>query len=762
MKTYSFRLKKWFDFAPIKANVKSAILISVQWLAIFLLASVDEFGFAFSLALTCALSYARQNLIVLAPCFIIANCVFVLSWWTLLYCVVPMILLFCLYAIFFALRRNVALWAVALCALISSTPYAVCTCVFSGAYLLVAVNEIIALVFTFCYGISAYAILVRGVLHKVTIDEKICFSVALCTFAYALSFVGAYGFYAYNVAVAFGAVFCSVCFAPSVTLFYGVLCGIGGALAYGDFARLADSVTICAIAVAFSPFTRFSSALSVVAIEGILWLIDAYKGVGWQTLNACAIGALICVCIPKSVFAKIKSAISSDNRHTYAGVVNRRAREIANRLSSASDVFYDMSENLEKIAKNKGVFSSDKLAEHVAKNFCGKCRDRENCFGALGGDTSSIIKPMADAALNRGKITILDMPPFITSRCNNMHSLAQVINNGATTCKKRGDEEGVIAVCKGMMSEQFAGVALVLDSIANECAKQVNFANDGVEMLKSDLLKHNIVASEIVLSEDDRGADVTMTVRANDAHKAILPRIVSKNLRCKTEVVKVVDKGEQRLVYLSPSPCFEMAYGIAQQRYDDVACGDTVSVLCPSRTKRLFALCDGMGHGQIASEASKNAVSMIESFYRAGIDGAIVLSLVNKLLKLCFDDVFSTLDIAVIDMQSGELDVVKLGSASSFIIRKENIEMLSCTSAPMGILDSVESITARYQLFDGDMLLMMSDGVFDVLEGKGVAEMVDNLSTSNPQTLADEILKKAIENGASDDCTVVAMRLFAT
>ena len=79
----------------------------------------------------------------------------------------------------------------------------------------------------------------------------------------------------------------------------------------------------------------------------------------------------------------------------------------------------------------------------------------------------------------------------------------------------------------------------------------------------------------------------------------------------------------------------------------------------------------------------------------------------------------------------------------------------------MGILDSVESVTMKYQLFDGDMVLMMSDGVFDVLEGSGIAEIVDSLDTANPQTLADEILKKALENGASDDCTVLAFRLFS-
>lgn len=751
-----------FDFARDKSNVKTALCISLEWLLIFLLASIDRFGFALSLAFTFALTYARQNVIVLAPCFIIANCVFTLSWWMLLYSVVPMVLLFCLYVLFFYINRNVPLWAEAVCSLLSIIPYAVCTIVFSKAYVLVAVSAILCVVFTFCYGIGAYAIFVRGVFHKATTDELICASVTLCSFAYALCFVGGYSFWAYHVLLAFGAVFCSACFPLSVTLIFGVICGGGATLAFSNIAWLGEAVAVVTVAVAFSPFTRFSSTLAVLAIEGIAWLVGAYSGAGWQSLVTCCVGGIACICIPKAVLAKVKSLVSADDRHSYAGIVNRRGREIAYKLSSASDVFYDMSKNLEKIAQNGCDLSSEKLAEDVAKRFCGKCKDKDSCFGALGGNTSSVIKPIADAVLNRGKATILDMPPFITGRCNNMHALVQVINNSASQYKLRVDEAKNISVTKGIMAEQFAGVSLVLDALADESAKQVNFANDGVELLKSDLLKHNIVANEIVLSENDKGVDVTMTVRAQDAQKAILPRLVSKNLRCKTEVVATGERGEQSLVYLSVAPCFEVAYGVAQQRYDDTACGDCISVLCPSRTRRLFALCDGMGHGESASEASYNAVNMIESFYRAGIDGALVLSLSNKLLKLCFEEAFSTLDVAVIDMKSGELDVVKSGASSSFIIRKENIEILTCTSAPMGIVDSVESMSARYQLFDGDMLLMMSDGVFDVLESKGICEIIDNLATSNPQTLADEILKKALENGARDDCTVMAMRLFAT
>lgn len=167
-----------------------------------------------------------------------------------------------------------------------------------------------------------------------------------------------------------------------------------------------------------------------------------------------------------------------------------------------------------------------------------------------------------------------------------------------------------------------------------------------------------------------------------------------------------------------------------------------------------------MGSGEKASKASRDAVNMIEGFYRAGFDDNIILSLVNKLLKISLDESFTTLDIAVIDTESGGLDVIKLGSASSFIVRKDNIEVLSCSLPPAGILDGVQPLTCKYQLFDGDMLVMMSDGVYDALENRGVTEVIDELGTVNPQILADELLARAKKNGAEDDCTVLAMRIF--
>ena len=55
---------------------------------------------------------------------------------------------------------------------------------------------------------------------------------------------------------------------------------------------------------------------------------------------------------------------------------------------------------------------------------------------------------------------------------------------------------------------------------------------------------------------------------------------------------------------------------------------------------------------------------------------------------------------------------------------------------------------------------MMSDGVYDALDEQGVAAVTEEASTSNPQVLADRLLERAVSSGASDDCTVLVMRVF--
>lgn len=727
----------------------------------FLLASVDTFGGALALGMFAGLCYARQNLLIVAPMYAVAVMVFNPSWWTLLFVAVPIFLFTGVYLVFYRFRKNVRVVFTTLAAVAAELPHAVCTALDGGAYVAAAVSAVIVAIFSFCAQIVCYAVFLRGLNTRFTPDELISGGLVAAAFFFAAAGVSVEGF---NLAYAMTAFFTMVfatCVSPVGAFSFAAIAGAGVSVAFASADFFAFALLSVAVALGLLPFTKWASAGGVLLVYALVWLGFGISASCWQNLVAVALGLAAFLLVPRETLIRL-FGVRKKGVAAVSGIINRSRGETAARLYSVAQVFYDMSDSMNALENTENFYTPERLAKEVAKNYCARCADREGCFSALGGDTSSVLLPMANAVLSRGKVTILDMPPFITGRCAKMHNLASVINSAGEAYRQRIERSGGINETKRLLSEQFAGVSLVLDSLARECGERVSFGEDLQDEIGNELLRHNIVSGEIVVGGQGANISVALTVRGCDADKAVLPRIVSAAVGARLEKTAVTRKGEDSVVHLAACPVFEVAYGAAEKRRDgEGVSGDTRSVLCPSRRRRLFALSDGMGSGESAADASKRAIAMVENFYRAGFDNAVILSLVNKLLCLSGEENFSSIDICVVDTVSGGLDIIKMGAVSTFVCHRDNVEIISCAAPPAGILEKAAPFTGRHQLYDGDMVLMMSDGVYDALDEQGIVTAVEEINTSNPQILADRLLERALNAGAKDDCTVLAMRLFA-
>jgi serine/threonine protein phosphatase PrpC len=78
------------------------------------------------------------------------------------------------------------------------------------------------------------------------------------------------------------------------------------------------------------------------------------------------------------------------------------------------------------------------------------------------------------------------------------------------------------------------------------------------------------------------------------------------------------------------------------------------------------------------------------------------------------------------------------------------------------VLESVKPHTVKRFVSAGDMVVLVSDGVSDVLGGD-IIDIIKFAQKINPQALSDEIMSSALlKNGgiALDDMTVVCVRVF--
>ena len=318
---------------------------------------------------------------------------------------------------------------------------------------------------------------------------------------------------------------------------------------------------------------------------------------------------------------------------------------------------------------------------------------------------------------------------------------------------------------RGLLAKQAQGVSEILKNLALEQSEPLRIYTDKEKQLSVALLSVGIVCSELLLYGEEEDLTISMIVYGKtDVKKiaAVVSHFFEENM---TISEKITLSQEKYCCILRKKPYFDAAFGIASAKKSvAVASGDTHSVIKIDERRFMVALSDGMGSGEYARRISESTISLLESFYRAKMPSDLVLSTINKLLTFSKEETFACVDIALVDLDSGNTDIVKIGSPYGFILTGNAVKVLEGSSLPLGILDSLRPDTASYNLSENDVLLFLSDGITDAFPTTNdLYEVLKTLPIRNPQQLADELLRQAIHlygGKAKDDMTAVAVRLF--
>ncbi|MCL6444758.1 MAG: SpoIIE family protein phosphatase, partial [Alicyclobacillus sp.] len=176
------------------------------------------------------------------------------------------------------------------------------------------------------------------------------------------------------------------------------------------------------------------------------------------------------------------------------------------------------------------------------------------------------------------------------------------------------------------------------------------------------------------------------------------------------------------------------------------------------------AVSDGMGNGERARRESKAAIELLKKLLKAGFDEQLAIQTVNSALLLrSKDEMFTTMDIALIDLFTARTEFLKIGSAPSFIKRGNTVRVISGANVPIGILQDIEVQAVEEQLENGDILILMSDGVYDAAPaGKDketwMKHQIERLDPHDPQAIADVLIEAAarsMDGQIRDDMTVM-------
>ncbi len=196
---------------------------------------------------------------------------------------------------------------------------------------------------------------------------------------------------------------------------------------------------------------------------------------------------------------------------------------------------------------------------------------------------------------------------------------------------------------------------------------------------------------------------------------------------------------------------FSIQVGISKITKDDSNfSGDSNLEVKLDDGKYLLAISDGMGTGIKARETSSTVLKVLKNFLMAGFDKEKTLELINSSLNLDLDEeMYASLDLAILDLYDGILYSVKNGASKTYIKNKKSIKILSSETMPLGIVNNISLVENVVKIVDGDIIVLVSDGVVDsknLTKSDWIEDFLKNASTNNVQKLADLILAEAIDN----------------
>ena len=296
------------------------------------------------------------------------------------------------------------------------------------------------------------------------------------------------------------------------------------------------------------------------------------------------------------------------------------------------------------------------------------------------------------------------------------------------------------------------------------------------EMLQSALEKKGYVVNNIRLLKGHRGESSVEVILCNSKGTettkeaaGIISGILGKPFKVADCCRTIVNKEFSNYKFVE-EPEFMMLHAIAMKtKSGEEVSGDNFTCTKFGSGEVLLGIVDGMGSGAMAGEESEMVIELLEDLLKAGFDDEAALNLINSMLITRNEErSLAAIDMAVGDLYTGRFNFVKLGAAATFIKRNRWVETLKSTNYPMGILKDVDYENVVKKLYDGDYIVMVSDGILDAVKGDKKEEVLSgwiaDYNKKNPKEFAKYILDRAVsesEGVAKDDMTVLVAGIWA-
>jgi len=511
-----------------------------------------------------------------------------------------------------------------------------------------------------------------------------------------------------------------------------------------------------------------------VAVCGALamWVLSP-EMLAFSGIYAVIAAGLAFMLTPQNFYFNVASAISPvlDSADDY---MEKIKEETTRRLNAFAGAFEKLADTFSGLSKPKNSLNKNDISlmvDELSARACCTCPHLSRCWEEDLYAMHQRVFALLGACAEKGAAGIDDLDKDFRKQCMKHENWLSELNAIFTLYKNNLRWHNKITESRELVSQQLHGVAGIVQCLSDEIDMSLKFHEGLEEEMIHALLKNKIDVNSVIVLENKQGryrvsVNHSQCGGKNSCRNEIQPVLNSVLKRKMRPESKICDtKNGICTARFIEDQKLRVSAGVAHSAKNNRGSGDSYSFLELKNGSCLMVLSDGMGSGERARRESEATVGLLEDFIESGFDKELAVRMINSVLVLkSGEESFATLDICSVDLYTGEAEFIKIGAASTFLLRGDNVRIIRSSSLPIGMLNDIDLEISTHKVAHDDIILMVTDGVTDAPDKElWLTQILTDCRFRNPQDIADYILAEARRTSgkpAKDDMTVLAARVW--
>ncbi len=517
------------------------------------------------------------------------------------------------------------------------------------------------------------------------------------------------------------------------------------------------------MAGAFAALGKYAQVVSLLIFAFIGTVSTGETEIISRTIIESAIGSLFFLTLPSKAGIEIGKLFSA---RPGLAIPEGIKKSVTLRLEMASNALKDVSETVEQVSTELSKINAPdfgRVINAVEQDACSGCKLRVHCWESKREETVNAVLEMTKAVKQGECSPEINAPEEFRGRCVRASRVGNAAYKRYSDYVSRIAAENRIEEVRSVVSDQFNGISAMLSDLAEDFKKDEQFDNATAQNAAAALKNLDIRVTEVSCRIDKFGR-MTLEFKVKKSPELVINRLqVMKLLSVVCErnfdVPNISEVGGDIFISLTEHAAIKIDIGAEQiSANGSNMCGDAYKYFHDGKGHFIMILSDGMGTGGRAAVDGAMASGLISRLIKAGFGYNCSLRILNSsMLFKSTDESLATVDIASIDLFTGQTRLYKAGAAPTIVRRSGKTGKAESTSLPAGILREIGFDKASVKCKVGDIVVLMSDGV----SGSGtdwIRAEIEAWRDGSAQDLATHLCscaKRRRNDNHDDDITVM-------